>query len=119
MTKSRLTPAFAALVLALSCAPLGASAGGAVESARSGSVFKCSDGRELFARFTSQGAEAVAIVDAGDGPHVLPLRQGVPNVPEITWSDGQRTMTWSIGVQIMWMDGPSHLSCGRGAAHQH
>ena len=44
------------------------------------------------------------------------LRPGGPVV--LTWSDGKHTLTWSPGVQIMWMDGPAHRMCGRGG-HKH
>jgi hypothetical protein len=36
----------------------------------------------------------------------------------LTWSDGQHTLTWSPGVQIMWMDGATHRMCGRDE-HKH
>jgi hypothetical protein len=40
--------------------------------------------------------------------------------PQIVWSDGVRTLTWTAGVRLMWMDGGSsdHLMCGR-AEHEH
>jgi hypothetical protein len=81
-------------------------------------TFKCESGGDLVADFTSQNATLVATVDAGDGPHVLPMRQGPYNVPELRWTDGQRTLVWTAGVQIMWMDGSNHRMCGRGG-HQH
>lgn len=83
-----------------------------------GSSFKCEGGRDLLAQFSSRGANIVAIVDAGDGQHVLPLRPWDGGVPVITWSDGPRTLTWSAGVELMYMDGPKHLACGRGE-HEH
>ena len=81
-------------------------------------TFKCESGGDLTADFSSQDAILVATVDAGDGPHVLPMRQGPYNVPELRWSDGQRTLVWTAGVQIMWMDGSNHRMCGRGG-HKH
>ena len=80
--------------------------------------FKCQDGSSLTAQFASRGALFLAIVDAGDGPHALPWRPPTPGPVKITWSDGRRTLTWSPGVQIMWMDGATHLMCGR-AEHRH
>jgi hypothetical protein len=84
-----------------------------------GSIFKCDDGGELFAQFTTQGADFVAIVQAGDGPHVLPILPWLGGEPRITWSDGVRTLTWNPGVQLMWMDGVSHRMCGRDMDHHH
>lgn len=81
-------------------------------------TFKCESGGDLTADFTSENSMLVATVDAGDGPHVLPMRQGPYNVPELRWTDGQRTLVWTAGVQIMWMDGAHHRMCGRGS-HQH
>jgi hypothetical protein len=81
--------------------------------------FKCADGGDLTAQFASRDARLIAIVDSGDGPHTLatvPWSGGGP--VRLTWSDGKRTLTWSPGVQIMWMDGASHRMCGRGE-HRH
>jgi len=80
--------------------------------------FKCQDGGELSARFAIADAKLVAIVDAGDGAHALPVRPWTGGPAVLIWSDGQRTLTWSPGVQIMWMDGVAHRMCGRGE-HKH
>ena len=80
-------------------------------------MFRCQGGGDLIAEFTSRGSELVAIVDAGDGPHVLPLRPWTGGPAQITWSDGQRTLIWSAGVQLHWMDGANHRNCGRGGGH--
>ena len=72
------------------------------------SIFKCPGGPDLVAEFAGRGAQFVAIVDAGDGPHALPYRPWVSGPVKLTWSDGVRTLTWSPGVQIMWMDGAAH-----------
>ena len=85
-----------------------------------GSIFKCDSGDELVARFDSRDSQFVAIVDPGDGrPDVLPIRPWTGGPVEIVWSDGQRTLTWSPGVKIMWMDGAIHRSCNRGGEHRH
>ncbi|CAN5236201.1 hypothetical protein BH11PSE2_BH11PSE2_18110 [soil metagenome] len=83
-----------------------------------GKLFKCEGGREMVAEFSTRGNEFVATVDTGEGEHVLTLKPGRIDVPEITWSDGKRTLTWSAGVQLMFMDGSTHLMCGRGG-HEH
>jgi hypothetical protein len=38
--------------------------------------------------------------------------------PEVVWSDGEHSLTWSPGVQLMWMSASTHLMCGRGG-HKH
>jgi len=81
-------------------------------------TFKCEGGGDLTAQFASRDARLVAIVDAGDGPHALPIRPWTEGPAKLTWTDGRRTLTWSPGVQIMWMDGASHRACGR-AEHRH
>lgn len=81
-------------------------------------TFKCQDGSQLNARFDTRDDAFVAIVDAGDGPHALPARPQVPGPVKLVWSDGDRTLTWSPGVQIMWMDRAGHRMCG-GAGHRH
>ncbi len=82
--------------------------------------FRCQDGGDILARFATERGRLVAIVDAldGYGPHTLAWRpyEGGPVV--LTWTDGERTLTWSPGVQIMWMASDTHRMCGR-AEHRH
>lgn len=109
-----LTLGSAALLLALAAAP-----DAAPEEPRPATTrFKCETGGDITAQFTARGAQLVAIVDAGDGPHALPYRPWVSGPVKLTWSDGDRTLTWSPGVQIMWMDRGAHRVCGRGE-HRH
>lgn len=82
-----------------------------------GSEFACGGDRKLVAQFTG-GPGTAALVDAGDGPHALKLMPWRGGEPSVTWSDGVRTLVWSTGVRLMWMDGATHLACGR-AAHHH
>ncbi len=81
--------------------------------------FKCHDGADLTARFDAHGPKLLMIVDAGDGPHALPITPWDGGPVRLTWSDGQRTLVWSPGVQIMWMDGAQHRMCGGGMHHEH
>lgn len=81
--------------------------------------FKCQEGADLVARFDARGPRLLMIVDAGDGPHALPIRPWEGGPVRLTWSDGQRTLIWSPGVQIMWMDGAEHRMCGGGMHHEH
>jgi hypothetical protein len=81
--------------------------------------FKCQQGADLTARFDARGPKLLMIVDAGDGPHALPITPWDGGPVRLTWSDGQRTLIWSPGVQIMWMDGAEHRMCGGGMHHEH
>ncbi|MGZ6015389.1 MAG: hypothetical protein ACXWKO_08000 [Phenylobacterium sp.] len=81
--------------------------------------FKCQTGADLSARFDARGPKLLMIVDAGDGPHALPITPWDGGPVRLTWSDGQRTLVWSPGVQIMWMDGAEHRMCGGGMHHEH
>jgi hypothetical protein len=81
--------------------------------------FKCQAGADLTARFDARGPKLLMIVDAGDGPHALPITPWDGGPVRLTWSDGQRTLIWSPGVQIMWMDGAEHRMCGGGMHHEH
>lgn len=113
--------AIVTLALALAAAPAWSQVDEAAEAARptAPTVFKCLTGGDVVARFATQDARFVAIVDAGDGPHALPAKTTWTGGPaKLTWSDGRRTLIWSPGVQIMWRDGESHRMCGRGE-HQH
>lgn len=94
-------------------------ANSAAASDSPGTRFKCQAGGDLLARFDSTGPRLLMIVDAGDGPHALPIREWDGGPVRLTWSDGQRTLTWSPGVQIMWMDGSEHRMCGGGMHHEH
>jgi hypothetical protein len=103
-------PILAATALALSLT--------AAEPPPATTAFKCQGGHDLTAQFASRGARLVAIVDAGDGPHDLtyvPFTGGGP--VKLTWTDGVRTLTWSPGVQIMFVDASGHRMCGRGHNH--
>ncbi len=112
--------AWAALVLSASAQaqPTAAPMARAAEPLPARAAFKCQDGSQLNARFDTQGAAFVAIVDAGDGLYALPARPQAPGPVKLVWSDGARTLTWSPGVQIMWMDPAGHRMCGR-AEHRH
>ena len=80
--------------------------------------FKCADGGDITAQFSTRDARLVAIVDDGMGAHPLPIVPWTSGPPTLTWTDGRRTLTWSPGVQIAWRDGATRRTCGRGA-HSH
>ena len=91
------------------------------DTAISSTRFRCQDGGDLRARFATQRGRLVAIVDAldGYGPHTLAWRPYEGGPVMLTWSDGERTLTWSPGVQIMWMAADTHRMCGRAGGHSH
>jgi hypothetical protein len=113
--KSRVLTLIGALALAGA-----ASAQEPAAPASPGTRFRCQDGGDIVARFASQDGRLVAIVDAfdGDGPHTLAWTPFTGGPIRLTWSDGRRTLTWSPGVQIMWMAADVHRMCGR-AGHHH
>lgn len=79
----------------------------------SGSAFLCEDGRMLNMRFGTRNAESIALVSNGEARHVLTLMPWDGRTPRVVWSDGQRTLTWDVGVNLHFEDGPSNLACGR------
>ena len=84
-----------------------------------GSTFGCSDGSKLVLAFAETGKGSAAVVYIGDSSYRLanvPPEQGVPNV---VWSDGDHSLTWSPGVQLMWMGDNTHLMCNRTGGHKH
>lgn len=93
----------------------------AVEEKAVSSRFRCQDGHDLAAQFVTQQGRLVAIVDAfdGDGPQTLPWTPYVDGPVMLTWTDGRRTLTWSPGVQIMWMGADVHRMCSRAGGHHH
>ncbi|HEY8003287.1 MAG TPA: hypothetical protein VIE16_03610 [Phenylobacterium sp.] len=107
-----------AVALAQAAEPRDDAAQAAAE-ATPGVRFNCQDGGNIFARFAVQRGRLVAIVDAFDGygPHTLSARPYAEAPVRLIWSDGQRTLTWSPGVQIMWMDAGAHRMCGGGHHH--
>ena len=83
-------------------------------------LFPCTAGGALKVQMITQRDMLVAVVDPGDGPRQLPLKPWkVGDPPQITWSDGTRTLTWNPGVQLMWMNGAEHRDCGNGSGHEH
>ncbi|MFT3722550.1 MAG: hypothetical protein QM773_03100 [Hyphomonadaceae bacterium] len=86
----------------------------------SGAQFQCDDGGKMFLSFAETGAQTgvSAVVWVRGAVYQLanlPPQQGIAR---IVWSDGEHSLTWSPGVQLMWMDASTHLMCGRGG-HKH
>jgi len=81
--------------------------------------FSCQDGGAILALFSTEHGRLVAIVDTFDGygPHTLAARPPELAPVQLIWSDGKRTLTWSPGVQIMFMETGVHRMCGGGMHH--
>ena len=108
-------------LLGVACALASQTAAAAPTEAEPYAIFKCDRGRELAIQFVIRDAVFVAVVNSGGSEHALPIQETVDlSDPQIVWSDGVRTLTWTAGVRLMWMDGGSsdHLMCGR-AEHEH
>jgi copper(I)-binding protein len=85
---------------------------------QTGSAFRCSDGSKLVLSFVEQASSVSAQIWLRGELYTLPYQPPEPGPVRITWSDGAHSLTWSPGVQLMWMNGPTHLMCGRGG-HKH
>jgi hypothetical protein len=86
--------------------------------AATGYAFACQDGSKLVLSFQNEIDGLSAMVSVGGASHRLPILAPEPGPVQIVWSDGQHSLTWSPGVQLMWMSGSTHLMCGRGG-HKH
>lgn len=87
-----------------------------------GSAFACGDGTKMILAFTDSDPEAdtgiTAVVWLHGETFRLPYLQPEPGPVHVAWSDGKHSLTWSPGVQLMWMGEREHLMCGRGE-HKH
>ena len=84
----------------------------------SGSAFQCEDGTKLELAFDLTGNGLDVLVTLRGAVHRLPYMEPEPGPTQVVWSDGERSLTWSPGVKLMWMASDAHLMCGRGG-HQH
>jgi len=64
----------------------------------------------------SEGIDAVVWLNGAS--HRLAWKAPEPGPVQVVWSDGEHSLTWSPGVQLMWMASDTHLMCGRGG-HKH
>jgi copper(I)-binding protein len=88
------------------------------ENTEPGHAFKCSDGSKLTLTFAAAEDRLNAVVQLKGETFSLPNQPPEAGPVQIVWSDGDHSLTWSPGVQLMWMTSTSHLMCGRGG-HQH
>jgi copper(I)-binding protein len=89
-----------------------------LREAAPGAAFACQDGSKLVLSFQNEIDGFSAVVSVGGASYRLPILAPEPGPVQIVWSDGQHSLTWSPGVQLMWMSGSTHLMCGRGG-HKH
>lgn len=83
-----------------------------------GYAFRCMDGSKLTLSLSTTDDRLSAIVRLNGETYSLPYQPPEPGPVQIVWSDGDHSLTWSPGVQLMWMTSTSHLTCGRGG-HSH
>lgn len=83
-----------------------------------GAAFLCQDGSKMVLSFASTGENTFAVVWLRGASFQLANLPPEPGVARITWSDGEHSLTWNPGVQLMWMGKDTHLMCGRGG-HKH
>lgn len=82
------------------------------------SAFQCEDGSKLLLSFDVNGNGLDALVSLRGAVYRLPYIEPEPGPVQVVWSDGDHSLTWSPGVQLMWMASDAHLRCGRGG-HKH
>jgi hypothetical protein len=99
-------------------AQVGNSAPASEAPADAGATFLCQDGGKMVLSLQSIGAGVAAKVWLRGASYQLPLLPPITGLAQVSWSDGEHSLTWSPGVQLMWMSSDTHLMCGRGG-HQH
>jgi len=115
-TGIRMAAATAALFLA---APFASAQTQAVQTTPpSGATFQCEDGGKMILSFAETGEGIAALVWLRGAVYQLPNIPPIPGPAQVVWSDGEHSLTWSPGVQLMWMSSDTHLMCGR-SAHKH
>ena len=89
-----------------------------VAKPETGALFKCQDGGEMVLSLAPNGDDVSAAVWIQGRSYLLRYQPPEPGPVQIVWSDGRSSLTWSPGVQLMWMSGDTLLMCGRGG-HMH
>jgi hypothetical protein len=108
------------LIALLALCVIGPTARGQTQTAApdAGATFQCQDGSKMVLAF-AQAAEGIdAVVWLNGASHLLAWKAPEPGPVQVVWSDGEHSLTWSPGVQLMWMASDTHLMCGRGN-HKH
>lgn len=84
-----------------------------------GYTFGCTDGSNLTLDLVETGNDVAAQVSVHGASYRLPYIAPQPGLVQVVWSDGERSLTWSPGVQLMWMAANTHLMCSRSGGHKH
>lgn len=82
-----------------------------------GAAFHCDNGSKLVLSFVDSSEGFAALIWVQGVNYKLAYRPPEAGPPQIVWSDGENSLTWSPGVRLMWMSGSTHLMCGR--SHKH
>jgi len=83
-----------------------------------GASFQCQDGSKMVLNFAEAANGIDAVIWLQGASYRLPNQPPRQGPVQIVWSDGEHSLTWSPGVQLMWMASDTHLMCGRGG-HKH
>src|ERR1700755_554843 len=67
-----------------------------------GAAFQCQDGSRLVLSF-APGDGLSALIWVQGKSYRLPYQPPSTGPTQIVWSDGDHSLTWSPGVQLMWM----------------
>jgi len=89
-----------------------------IDEPTSGTEFRGTDGSKLVLSFVGEESGISALIWLHGDRYKLPNQPPEPGPVQIVWSDGDHSLTWSLGVQLKWVNGPTHLMCGRGDHHQ-
>jgi len=84
-----------------------------------GYTFGCADGSNLTLNLVATGENVAAHVSVHGASYRLPYVAPKPGLVQVVWSDGEHSLTWSPGVQLMWMASNTHLMCSRTGGHKH
>lgn len=82
-----------------------------------GYQFACMDDNKMLLAFQDTAEGVDALIHVHGRSYRLPAAPSGSGEVKIVWSDGASSLTWSPGVKLMWMSGPTHLMCGR--SHRH
>jgi len=75
------------------------------------------DDSKMLLAFQDSANGVDALIRVHGRNYRLPAQPAITGEVKILWSDGSSSLTWSPGVQLMWMSGSAHLMCGH--SHHH
>lgn len=83
-----------------------------------GATFQCQDGSKMVLNFSEAANGIDAVIWLHGASYRLPNQPPRQGPVQVVWSDGEHSLTWSPGVQLIWMASDTHLMCGR-SGHKH